>query len=290
MDKLSRKKLNMRGKSALHGFWFVLPYLIGLVVVTLYPLIYSLVISVNSVSIQPTGIELVFKGLEYYKDALLTDAEFPTLLLESIKDIAISTPLIVVFSLIIAMLLNRKFKGRTVFRVIYFLPVVIMSGPLMTQLLSETSAMSLKFDFFTLWNVFKMLPYVLRKPIFEFLNNILIILWFSGVQTIIFLAALQKVDRSMYEAASIDGAGKWEMFWRITIPHLSPIILINTIYTIIDRGTFANNPVNLKIAKHVTNDIARPFSYSAAMSWLYTAVLLVIIIIAFLLLREKKEN
>ncbi len=290
MKKFSNKKLKMRGKNALYGFWFILPYLIGLFAITLYPLIYSLVISVNSVSIQPTGIELVYKGLQYFKSAMLEDAEFPTLLLESLKNIIISTPLIVVFSLIIAMLLNRKFKGRTFFRVIFFLPVVIMSGPLMSQLFSETSAMTLKFDFFNMWNIFKMLPKVLREPVWTFLNNILVILWFSGVQTIIFLAALQKIDKSMYEAASIDGATKWEMFWRITLPHLKPMILLNTIYTIIDRGTFANDPINLKIAKHVTNDIARPFSYSAAMSWIYTISLLAVIVIAFLLLKEKKER
>lgn len=109
------------------------------------------------------------------------------------------------------------------------------------------------------------------------------------MQIIVFLVALQKIDRSMYEAASIDGASSWEAFWKITLPHLRPIILLNTIYTIIEMGTAADDATNTKIMESVT-DIARPYSFAAAMSWIYAFCLLLLMAAAFLLLRERRDG
>jgi ABC-type sugar transport system permease subunit len=122
-----------------------------------------------------------------------------------------------------------------------------------------------------------------------FLNTFVRILWFCGVQIIIFLVALQKIDRSMYEAASIDGATAWESFWRITLPYIKPIIMLNCIYTIIEMGTAADDPTNIKIVGSI-RDIARPYSYAAALSWIYAACLLVLIVIVFLLFNDWKER
>ena len=125
------------------------------------------------------------------------------------------------------------------------------------------------------------------KILLTFLNSFIRILWYGGVQIIVFLAALQKIDRSMYEAAAIDGASAWEAFWKITLPHLRSIILLNTIYTIVEMGAAADDATNVKIVGSI-RDIARPYSYAAALSWIYAFCLLLLIVVAFLLLRPKK--
>jgi len=291
--QMSRRKkphgLTNKHRDMIAGSLFFLPWVIGFCAITLYPLIYSIVISFNEVSIRPTGTVLTPRGWRYYIDALMVDTEFRTLLLESIRRILVGAPMVVIFALIVAMLLNRPFKGRTFFRVIFFLPVVIISGPMMDELMYGTSAMSLSFDFSNIAGVIQALPRVLLEPLMSFMNNMLTILWFSGVQTQIFIAVMQKIDRNMYEAASIDGATAWEIFWRITLPYLRPTILLNVIYTIVELGTFSSDGTNVKIVRHMVSDIARPFSFSAAMSWIYAISLLFMIFIAFLVLNDWKE-
>lgn len=282
--------LTNRQRDKIAGSLFFLPWVIGFCAITLYPLLYSIIISFNAVSIRPTGTVLTPMGWQYYIDALTNDTEFPEFLLTSLQKILIGAPMVVIFSLIVALLLNRRFKGRTFFRVIFFLPVVIMSGPMMDELMNGTSAMALSFDFSNIEGIIHALPHVLLEPLMSFLNNILTILWFSGVQTQIFIAVMQKIDRNMYEAASIDGATAWEMFWRITLPYLRPTILLNVIYTIVEMGTFSNDATNQKIVRHMVTDIARPFSYSAAMSWIYAISLLFMIFISFLILNDWKET
>lgn len=117
-------------------------------------------------------------------------------------------------------------------------------------------------------------------------NNLVLILWFSGVQILFFLAGLQKISSSVYEAAKIDGANSWIIFWKITLPLIRPFLLINAIYTIVDLASFANNPVNTSITQRMF-DIDKPYSYSSALSWIYFAAVMIIIGIAFLLFRER---
>ena len=120
-----------------------------------------------------------------------------------------------------------------------------------------------------------------------FMASLVRILWFSGVQIIVFLAVLQKIDGSMYEAAAIDGATGWEMFWRITLPHLRPTIVLNAIYTIVEMGAVSSDPTNVKIVNHLL-EVNRPYSYSAAMAWIYAAAQLILMGITALVLAEKK--
>lgn len=224
--------LNYRIRSTVTGTMFFLPWLAGFFAITAYPLIYSIVICFNQVQIKPGAIELEYIGWEYFRQAFAVDTEYPTKLISSLCNVAMGTPLVVVFSLVIALLLNRKFRGRTVYRIVFFLPVVIMSGPVMSELMSESSAMSINMDIMGIRNILMELNYGWANILLTFLNSFVRILWFCGVQIIVFLASLQKIDRNMYEAAAIDGATVWETFWKITLPHLRPIILLNTIYTI----------------------------------------------------------
>ena len=284
-----RRSLRPRTRSTITGTLFFLPWLIGFFAITAYPLVYSLVICFNQVQIKPGEIILEPVGWEYFRQAFAVDTEYPTKLLASLASVLLGTPLVVVFSLVIALLLNRRFRGRTVYRIVFFLPVVIMSGPVMSELMTESSAMSINMDIMGLRSILMELDYGWARILLTFLNSFVRILWFCGVQIIVFLAGLQKVDRNMYEAAAIDGATAWEAFWKITLPHLRPIILLNAIYTIIEMGTAADDATNGKIVGAI-RDIARPYSYAAVLSWIYAFGLLLLILLAFLLLRPRKGS
>lgn len=284
-----RRSLRPRTRSTVTGTLFFLPWLIGFFAITAYPLVYSLVICFNQVQIKPGAIELKPIGWEYFRQAFAVDTEYPTKLLSSLASVLMGTPLVVVFSLVIALLLNRRFRGRTVYRIVFFLPVVIMSGPVMSELMTESSAMSINMDIMGLRSILMELDYGWARILLTFLNSFVRILWFCGVQIIVFLAGLQKIDRNMYEAAAIDGATAWEAFWKITLPHLRPIILLNAIYTIIEMGTAADDATNGKIVGAI-RDIARPYSYAAVLSWIYAFGLLLLILLAFLLLRPRKGS
>jgi ABC-type sugar transport system permease subunit len=284
-----RKHLwTLKRRDALTGLLFFLPWLAGFAALTAYPLLYSVFISFNQVVIKPGVMMFEKVGWAYYRQALMSDAEYPMLLMNSMADVLLSTPVAVVFALLISLLLNNRFRGRALYRMIFFLPVVIMSGPVMNELMRETSAMTLKIDAFGIVGLLRIPDSAWAGVLLTFLNSFIRILWFSGVQMIIFLAALQKIDRSMYEAASIDGATVWESFWRITLPHLKPIILLNTVYTIIEIGTFPDSAVNQKITGSM-RDITKPYSYSAALSWLHAALLLVLIFTVFCMFNDRKE-
>lgn len=289
LKKPGAPMLKNRQRETLSGLVFFLPWIIGFLAITCYPLIYSIVISFNQVAIRPGEITLEPIGWEYFRQALLLDTEFPTMLVTSVTQVAIGTPISVVFALVIALLLNRSFRGRTVYRMIFFMPVIIMSGPVMTELLTETSAMSIDMDIMGLNSILTEIDKGWSTLLLSILNSFIRILWFCGVQIIVFLVSLQKMDSSMYEAASIDGASAWEAFWKITLPHLRPIIMLNTIYTIIEMGTAADDATNTKIMESIT-DIARPYSFAAAMSWIYAFCLMLLMTIAFLLLRERREK
>jgi ABC transporter, permease protein len=282
-------RLKNRQRETLSGLLFFPPWVIGFLAITCYPLIYSIVISFNQVAIRPGEVVLEPVGWEYFRQALFLDTEFPTLLVTSVTQVAIGTPISVVFALVMALLLNRGFKGRTVYRMIFFMPVIIMSGPVMSELMTETSAMSIDMDLMGLNAILMELDKGWSLLLLKVLNSFIKILWFCGVQIIVFLVALQKIDGSMYEAASIDGASPWEAFWKITLPHLRPIIMLNAIYTIIEMGTAADDATNAKIMESIT-DIARPYSFAAAMSWIYAFCLMLLMTIAFLLLRERREK
>lgn len=284
-----RRSLRPRTRSTITGTLFFLPWLIGFFAITAYPLVYSLVICFNQVQIKPGEIILEPVGWEYFRQAFAVDTEYPTKLLSSLASVLMGTPLVVVFSLVIALLLNRRFRGRTVYRIVFFLPVVIMSGPVMSELMTESSAMSINMDIMGLHSILMELDYGWARILLTFLNSFVRILWFCGVQIIVFLAGLQKIDRNMYEAAAIDGATAWEAFWKITLPHLRPIILLNAIYTIIEMGTAADDATNGKIVGAI-RDIARPYSYAAVLSWIYAFGLLLLILLAFLLLRPRKGS
>ena len=130
---------------------------------------------------------------------------------------------------------------------------------------------------------------MLSAPLLYIFDNIVLILWFSGVQVVLFLAGLQKIGQPIREAASIDGASPWQMFWKIDLPFLKSLILLNTIYTLVQLSAFSSNEVNQEVVNKMTL-VGKTYGYSAALSWIYFACMLLVIGAAFLVLRDRKEK
>lgn len=287
--KLKRKS-KLKRRESLVGYVFVLPWIIGAIVFLLIPLVQSIYYSLCKVKITPKGMNLVFQGIKNYTEIFRVDVDFPLALLNYLLDTLLSVPVIVVFSLIIAMLLNSKIKGRMLFRIIYFLPVIIVSGPVMKQLADQGAATIPSMNVSAISNVLnQFLPYMIVEPITELFNNMIMVLWYSGVQILIFLAAIQKIDNNMYEAAKIDGGSAWECFWKITLPTIKPMMLLNGVYTVIFLSNNEQNEIiNIIYARMF--DINRGYGFASAMAWLYTIFILLLVGIVFLLLKPKKDN
>lgn len=276
-------KMTIKKRNALTGFGFVAIWIIGFLIFTLYPVVFSLRLSLNSVQFASDGIRLVWEGFEYYIYAWNTDTTFKLNLGNTVIFILCSTPVVLVFSLLIALALKRNFKGRVFFRTVFFLPVVIMSGQVVQNLLDRYSL-----DFAgkapVIFEFVNGLPSVFSTPILFILNNFLLILWFSGVQILMFITALQKISPDIYQAADIDGAGAWEKFWKITLPQVGSMALLCAVYTVVNISNYTKNEMNAKISASMF-DTSRLYSYSAAMSWIYFVVIMLILAAVFLIFK-----
>ncbi len=281
----------MKKRNALVGLMFAAVWIIGFLVFTLWPLIYSLYLSLCKVSVTASGIRTELIGFKNYIDAFRTDVNFVSYLLPKIEELLVYTPLIVVFSIICAMLLNKAFKGRTVFRAIFFMPVVMISGPVISSLISNKVQEIIEPNKYMIYRFFANLPESIAfigKPFLYIYDNLVFILWFSGVQIILFIACLQKTDTSIIEAARIDGASSWEIFWKITLPSLRSMAIITAIYSIVTIAQ-QDSALNDYIAGYMFNS-EKVYSYSSAMAWIYLVIQLMLILAVFLILRERREK
>jgi ABC-type sugar transport system permease subunit len=254
------------------------------------PLIQTFLYSLNLVIVSATGIEQTFIRWQNYTRALFTDPTFVPLLVEYAIETLVSVPIILIFSMIIALFLNLKIRGKGVFRTVFFLPVVITSGPVIRELVSQgaTSVPTIAQAPFIL-DFLAQLPPVLRSPMEYLLTSFILILWFSGVQILIYLASLQKIDRSIYEAAAIDGASSWESFWKITLPSLSTTNVVAAIYTIITLAHFSENKV-VRYIYSQTYDIKGGIGYASAMTFLYFAALVLILLLVYVVLQSRVKK
>lgn len=293
MNKLDKsKKMTKKMRDNLVGYSFIGIWIIGFLVFMFYPFINSIIYSLNKVSIQGDGIKLEFIGLDNFKNIVQLDAGFTFLenLWEFIQEMILQVPVIIVFSIIIALLLNQPIKCRGLFRVVFFLPVIISSGPVINELISQgaggTNIMN-QYGFTTL--IQDLLSPGLAKPLINLFSEIIIIFWFSGVQILIMLAGLQKINRQVYEAAKVDGAGPWESFWKITLPSLKSLIFINVIYTIVLLASFSENTVIVSIKKSMF-DMQTGYGFASAMAWIYMVVIALFIGITCLLLMPSDKT
>lgn len=251
--KIPRKpKLSLTTKKSLTGYLFILPFIIGFILFFLYPFIQSIVFSVSELKIVPDGYTLEFVKLKNYSNALFVNAKFNRTLIETILRMLADVPLIIFFSLFAAMLLNQEFKGRLAVRTIFFLPVIMGAGVIlamervdyMTQILQTGQDLQGGFLSGAYLRSFLMqlkIPEGGLEYIISVVGRIPEIIRASGIQILIFLAGLQSIPPSLFEASRVEGATQWENFWFITLPLISPLILTNIVYTIIDSFTAASN-------------------------------------------------
>jgi len=273
----------MKKRKAIFGYLFCLPWLIGFIVLTAYPLVYSLYMSLQDITIGATGIESRFVGLNNFSYAFTLDLPFISSLFETIRVVGLLTPLVIILSMVIGILLNKITRLRGVFRTLYFLPVIIVSGALMS-ILDENGV----FDVVNLssatiyrWLSGTAFSGVLYLTTF-LLSQIFTVLWFSGIQILIFLSGMQKMNTSVYEAAAIDGASSWQCFWKITLPALKQFTIINVFYTITMLATFPTNPVIILIQDNMFGTgVNQGLGYSSALAWTYF-VLIILMLLIFL--------
>lgn len=287
--KKHKKRLSLTQKSSLYGYLFIAPWLLGIIIFVAVPFVQSFRFCFNSVKMLPTGRVLQYVGFQHFRDIWMKDMYFITRLINFLINTFLKVPVIVVFALIIAILINQKIKCKNLFKTIFFLPVIVVSGPVMIELTNQGATsvpMMNQADMLNILNT--MLPVWLAEPIGQLFSQVILILWYSGVQILMFLAALQKVNPSLYEAAKIDGGSAWECFWKITLPTIKPMILLNAVYTVV---TIANNEQNDIINLIMLNifNSSRGYGFATAMAWMYAIIIALILGIIALMFKEGKD-
>jgi ABC-type sugar transport system permease subunit len=293
MSKKQKMKQIKPGKiekrEARMGYLFITPWLIGVVLFLIKPMVESFQFGLADIKMTPSGRILKFIGYANYTDILMRDPEFPIMLGSYFIQTLITVPVIVVFALIIAMMLNGKIRMKGFFRLIYFLPVIIASGPVMNLLAGQGAADIPALNSLGILDTLENFLYPwMAEAIAELFSSMIMILWYSGVQILIFLSALQKIDSSLYEAAKIDGGSGWECFWKITMPTIKPMIVLNAVYTVIFRS---NNEQNAIINYIETNmfQANKGYGYASAMAWAYSLVVTVLVGLVTLVLLTRKD-
>ena len=293
----------MRARNARTGTLFILPFIIGFLVFMCRPMVESFIFSFNDVRLVPgQGYEKVFVGINNYRHALLVDPEFNTFLVEEVGQMIINTIATLVLSFVVAVILNQEFKGRVLCRAIFFLPVILSSGVLpgiehqnefydmmagMAEAMEGSSGLDISATLQELLQVSGMASEVF-DVVFTMIDSIYDIVMAAGIQIIVFLSGLQSISPSLYEAADVEGCSAWESFWKITFPMVSPLLLVNCIYTIIDFFMKNDNRVMELIYQVTYQDFK--FGISAAMSWIYFAIALAFIGISSFIISKAVKS
>nr|WP_307992398.1 sugar ABC transporter permease [uncultured Niameybacter sp.] len=288
------KALKYSTKRKIHGFIFILPWLIGFITFFAIPIINTAIYSFNQVSVgQSGGMELVFSGIQNYVDLFKVEVttkntQVLRLLVEENQKILVNVPLTVIFSLFLALIINAKFPGRAIVRIIFFLPIILgldivvnmmsIDTGMMTQ--SATTAVFAETSFAESILQFTGLPPQMVAFIQETISGIFVLVTRSGVQTLIFLAGLQSISPALYEVAKIEGATTYETFWKVTIPSTANITFFVAIYTLVEL--FLSSPITKEI--HTFAFVKSKIGVGSALSMIYivNAIVLLIFISWFL--------
>lgn len=269
------QKLPNRKKKMVQGYLYILPWVVGLVIFGVYQVSFSFRLSMADSSrpvFNPDTLEskMVTEGfgLKQYLAIFKNNPAHVETIISTFTDIALVVPLVVIFALILALLLNRKIKGIGIFKTIFFIPVILLSGSLLGYF-NEYGLLTMPGIAYGKINesITYYFPNFFSSIILGAFGKIILILWLSGVQTLIFLIALQKNDKAILEAAAIDGASGWDTFWKVTLPSVFPLMIINLIYTTVVYANLSNNQLIVLINQCVaTAQFGRP--YASALAWI----------------------
>ena len=296
VNKAKRGINKRRFKDGITGFLFTTPFLIGFILFILSPFVMYVVMSFSTLKLNDQGI-MVFHNVKFsnYIDILFKQGSFFKELIGNFSDFAIQCPAVLLLSLFLAILLNQRFKGRTIARAVFFLPVLITSG---APAMFSNDALSV--DYFRMLSsgedgtvdlvqaIITVLGGADDSPLIEIVSYLMdkmyLVISASGVQILIFLAGLLSISPQLYEAAAVEGCTAWESFWKITLPMISPMILVNAVYTVIDNlGNSKNTIINKMYTLAMTNG---NYGLSAAMGLVYFIIIFAILGIVFTVLNR----
>ena len=296
--KEKRRSRSLDVQKSRMGWLFIAPFLIGFLLIYLPMIVESIQFSFGSIKIQAGGGYILQDvGFKNYSYALSEDPEFTTTLLGSLTDLAFDVPAIVIFSLFMAVLLNQKMRGRAIFRAIFFIPVIVSTGIIESIDLQNNIAQNMEqmaggsgnemegsnsgaeilsaMDLTSLFRGMQIGAGVVEYVV-ALVNDVYNIVNKSGVQMLIFLAGLQSISPAIYESCHIDGASSWETFWKITFPMISPMILVNTIYTVIDSFTSQSNQI-MSYISNIYENHQDGTVVATAMSWMYFLIVILVL-------------
>ena len=284
------------------GLVFLTPWLIGFLMFFLYPFLRAVLLSLQKVTFLSDGcFSTAFIGVDNYLVALTKDEKFLPLAAGSILDLFINVPVCLIFSFFVAVLLRQKFRGNSLVKAIFFLPVILGTGVFLS-VQTDTSAVSgmaldsamqegigsmQMLQSMNLVNILQDIgiPASVTEYITGPVDRIYNVISLSGVQIFIFLAGLNAISPSVYEAAYIEGASGWVAFWKITFPMVSPVIVVNVVYSLIDNFTMSTNETMTYIFDTAFSNF--DYGLSSAMAWLYCLVLAIIVGIAMLVISKR---
>ena len=292
-----RKRLSYYQKKQYVGIWFCVPWIIGLLYFFAYPIVFSIINSFCQMDVTPAGYSFSFVGTKYYESVLFINQQNIPNILSSIGNLLYNVPMVLIFSLFIAAILNQEFRGRIIMRAIFFLPLITTGGVVMRIISGDGVAQSMMNGtggsaVFQVTSMEEMLldsgmPQEITTFIFNFINDIFGLIWKSGIQILLLLAGLQTISPSMYEAASIDGATGWETFWKITLPTLYPVLTLALVYTVIDSFVDTTNPVMNQI---ISAAQGLNFGVSSALCWVYFTVIAIVVGLVLLITKKLTDS
>jgi ABC-type sugar transport system permease subunit len=289
---MKKKSIGLSGRRALTGYLFILPFIIGFMLFMVQPLIQSFHMSLCAVNISSKGFSLKWNSFYNYIKAFAIDPEFNRMLSTSIAQMFYQSLATIVFSFFVALILNKKFKGRALVRSIFFLAVILSSGVLVGLEFNNTLLNGLKRtiqESGSSSSVTSVLEKILVSnssgvtgissklfnQLFKIVDSVYDVAMASGIQIIIFLSGMQNISPSMYEAADMEGCTRWERLWKITVPMVSPLFLVCWIYTIIDFFMKTDNKIMEKI--NTVMIIQLDYGFSSALAWIYFGVVMLLI-------------
>ena len=276
----SKKNRGINALKAKYGWICISPWIVGLILFFISPIIQSIIYSFSSVSLGVGGMNIQFVGLKNFRYIFLENADYLDYMAQAFVKFVYSFPVIIILSLILALMLNQEFKGRILFRALYFLPVIIAAGPVLKTVLSaeqsgisniaqdESIAMSM-------FNVSEIvdavgLPQQLATYFVSIIDGITGLIWNCGIQTVLFIAGMQAIPTLLYEVSKVEGATKWEEFWLITLPMLGRVILLVSVFTMVELMVDPTNPLISLAYSFMKSQF---YGESSAMLWSYFVVI-----------------
>lgn len=290
----NKKTTSYQKRQNKYGYMFMLPWILGFALFTAFPFVATIYLSFTDVRQTVLGFDISWTGMGNYIMTFFENVEFGPAMISYLKIVVPYTFVIVILSFILAYLMSRITFLRGLLRTVYFLPVIIMSGPVMYQLLDsgsnggEGDPLRAFYDIFILQMIAAYSP-DFAEALVGIFQQLSIILWFTGIPIILYINGLQKINPSLYEAAQIDSANSWQILWKITIPIIKPIVLVVTIFTIANIGTFSLNPV-YDLIRTATENTNGGLGIAATYAWIYSLVVLLLIGIVFLLFRTREKG